>query len=612
MKELKIELNQDYKQFKNGFEKTLKGDLVILSGVNGSGKTQLMEILNKRKTMPKNISSEDIAKYNIDSNVNIDECVLTNSDIAKQSFKDNIGIINISNPEPRNVYWNKEQAWNYFSNYLNWMSVESTHSKSKNIIKGILIKNNYNSEPVIDLSSYQNTKTGITEKQFKNLIPDDFIWEEDDLFSNSISKLFYNFASKRQDVKAEYGEASGGFNNKEYIKNAPWTKLNKLFGELKFNYRFKEDFEFITPNLKEKPVLYPILISGDIDENSPRELADLSDGEKAIISLTFALLNEENRPIEKLLLLDEFDNTLNPSLIEAFFVVVEEFFIKKGIMVVMTTHSPVTISLAPDYAVFYELFKQDNDSPKILQVQKGEYSELKIANKDFYSKIENQELRIKELEKTNNEIERALEATKILFVEDTYTQIYKLAWLKLNNIDINKKNLEAKFEDNASFKILGKGNKDNLKGFLDNPSMEEWKSKNIVGLFDFDDAFKCFYELNKDWTKIQGDEATCLYRKRNKYENISAIVLPVPCYRKNIAKMNQKVKQLEVELLFKDEDIKNMYNNDEITEELVCENLKIFKIRNKRNFWIKAISLDKDKFNAFQPLFDKINELLKI
>ncbi|MDR1832510.1 MAG: ABC transporter ATP-binding protein, partial [Fusobacteriaceae bacterium] len=45
MKKISITLNQDYKSFKNGFHQELEGDLIILSGVNGSGKSQLMNII---------------------------------------------------------------------------------------------------------------------------------------------------------------------------------------------------------------------------------------------------------------------------------------------------------------------------------------------------------------------------------------------------------------------------------------------------------------------------------------------------------------------------------------------------------------------------------------
>ena len=38
MKNIQVKLNQDFKQFKKGFEINLNGELIIISGVNGSGK----------------------------------------------------------------------------------------------------------------------------------------------------------------------------------------------------------------------------------------------------------------------------------------------------------------------------------------------------------------------------------------------------------------------------------------------------------------------------------------------------------------------------------------------------------------------------------------------
>lgn len=410
MKELKIELNQDYKQFKNGFNQILKGDLIILSGINGSGKTQLIDILDKQST---DFPINEQKRNKIDCNILIDDNVLKNADISRRSFKDNINIENIKVPEPKNILWDKEQAWNCYSNHSYWTNNSENYSKAKSIIQKILSENGFFSDPKLNWSKPNNTEIDITEEEFKKLLPDNFIWESDDLFSNKIDKLFYEFAAKRQDKKAVLGEKNGGFKNKEYIKDAPWTILNEIFKKLKFNYRFKEDYEFETPNFKEPINLFSVDSSGKLDTNFSRLLSSLSEGEKSIISLTFALLNEKRRPIEKLLLLDEFDNTLNPSLIEALFKVLDEYFISKGVTVVMTTHSPVTISLAPENATFYELFRQDNESPKILQVQKEEYTELKIANKEFYDKILDQQSRIEELKEKVEQNNKMLTANKI-------------------------------------------------------------------------------------------------------------------------------------------------------------------------------------------------------
>lgn len=613
MKQLEIELLQDYKQFKKEFKQTLKGNLIILSGVNGSGKTQLADILSMNST---DFPSNEIAKNKINSIISINKEKLKYTDVYRRSFKDNIKIQNIELPEPKNKLWHKEQAWICYSNYNNWENNFKDYRKAKGIIQESLLKEGKFTVPRFNHTMTNNTEINVTEEEFKKILPDDFVWEPDDLFSNKINEIFYEFAARRQDEEARLGRENGGFDNDKYIKNAPWTILNEVFDSLKFNYRFKEDYEFETPNFTEPLNLFPINSKGELNTSFPRPLTDLSDGEKSIISLTFALLNEKRRPIEKLLVLDEYDNTLNPSLIQALFNVLEKYFVKKGVVVVMSTHSPVTISLAPEYATFYELFRQDNDSPKILQVQREEYTELEIANKAFYDKISNQKERIIELEEKAKQKEDMIKSSKILFVEDKYMQIYKLAWLKLHGFCPDEKNLEKLFDKNANFKIFNKGNKDNLKGFLCNPSMEEWQNKKIIGLFDFDDAYKCFDKLkcekNKGWNKEQGEEETCLYKNRTDYENVYAMVLPVPKYRKNIASREYSTNRLEVELLFKDEDIKKMYGSQDYATEKLIGGLEIPKIINKENFWVKALNLPKEEFKAFKPLFEKINELLEI
>ena len=106
-------------------------------------------------------------------------------------------------------------------------------------------------------------------------------------------------------------------------------------------------------------------------------MADLSDGEKAIISLSFASLSGVKQEERKVLLLDEFDANFNPSLTEIFFRILDQYFVSKGILVVIATHSATTIALAPIITSFYEIFKKNAaNTNRILPVQKNDYEEL--------------------------------------------------------------------------------------------------------------------------------------------------------------------------------------------------------------------------------------------
>ena len=179
---------------------------------------------------------------------------------------------------------------------------------------------------------------------------------------------------------------------------------------------------------------------------------------------------------------------------------------------------------------------------------------------------------------------KILLCNRILFVEDKYTNIYKLAWLKIKGYNPTVDNLDEMFKKESLFEICSKGNKDNLKGFLSNPHMDEWVGKYIVGLFDFDDAYECFKNMTKvkdeqlKWQSIKGCEKEGLYSSRVKYMNVSALVLPVPDYRKNIANQKHSVNRLEVELLFKDEDIEEMYGSFGFAKENVISDIEIPKI----------------------------------
>lgn len=48
--ELKIIFNQEFKSFKIGSEYLFNGQLIVLSGINGAGKSQLLESIKQQYT----------------------------------------------------------------------------------------------------------------------------------------------------------------------------------------------------------------------------------------------------------------------------------------------------------------------------------------------------------------------------------------------------------------------------------------------------------------------------------------------------------------------------------------------------------------------------------
>jgi ABC-type Mn2+/Zn2+ transport system ATPase subunit len=105
MKKLTIQLNQSYRSFDNEFFATLEGDLTILSGVNGAGKSQIINIILGRE---KNTNAA------IQSIIKIDDIELKKEDIDFRSFKENISITEITASTAQAFSESANNAWNFY------------------------------------------------------------------------------------------------------------------------------------------------------------------------------------------------------------------------------------------------------------------------------------------------------------------------------------------------------------------------------------------------------------------------------------------------------------------------------------------------------------------
>lgn len=381
---IQIKLNEKYKSFDANFETEFEGKLIILSGVNGSGKSQLINIIyGDNGVDPHN----GVAKKDLNRTVAIDGKQINWKNIELRSFKDNISLPEIIKSSSHLFNTAVDQVYNiYKQNGLN----PSNHPQFTGSI-----------EKAIKLlgDTYDPTKRNIAEDKFKSILVDaKYVWEQDDVFNDTIGNIFFSHASEISQGQQNAGKQDGPAFNPLTLGISPWDELNELFKILKIEYRFKDNYEIKYGELTETPMLFQIDSDGKIIEEESRPLKDLSDGEKAIISLCFTSLKKIDTEVKKILLLDEFDAALNPSLIESLFIVIKKYFIDKDIVVIMTTHSPATISLAPDYATYYEVFKKNNSTSRIFKIDRDAYSELQKVNKQFYDKINDQAGRIKELQ----------------------------------------------------------------------------------------------------------------------------------------------------------------------------------------------------------------------
>lgn len=381
---IEIKLNENYKSFDANFETILEGNLVILSGVNGSGKSQLMSIIFGDRGLNSQTGQRE---KNLSRNVKINGVELNWHNIELKTFKDNISLPEIIKSSSSIFSTAADEAYNYYKNRR--LVPEANPPFAGAIRKAIKLLG----------AEYDPQKNDIREDKFKSILRDaNYVWEHEDVFNDTIGNLFFRHASHIAEGQKIAGQKDGPAFDPLSLGVAPWNELNELFEILKIEYRFKKDYEIKYGELTETPMLYQIDSEGILSDEDSRFLKDLSDGEKAVISLCFTSLKKIDTEDKKILLLDEYDAVLNPSLIESLFIVLKKYFVDKGITVIMTTHSPATIALAPVYATYYEVFKKNHSATRIFKIDRNDYSELQKVNKQFYDKINDQAGRIKELE----------------------------------------------------------------------------------------------------------------------------------------------------------------------------------------------------------------------
>ncbi|WP_162800462.1 ATP-binding protein [Acidibrevibacterium fodinaquatile] len=326
---IKIGGSQPYKSIDN-VEWNDIPPFAILTGLNGSGKTQLLELIYyhylKQTGSPNPPNTGDIK-------IDIQNHTFAEGDLAYLPANDS----KITNAA---------------------IGPQSFHYTIQQIKSG----GNTDDKKILRARDYitKNTKKQLTylsdEEIIKSLEDFSISLDEIDIISG-LSHVFYNYKINYDDLSGRYisqYETLSGANIKEEIKNKigtpPWILVNDILKAAEFPYEVSEP-ENITAN-------YSFNMKDKNNSDKIIRPTDLSSGEQMLLRLSLWLYNYDyaskkfHHPA-KILLLDEPDAFLHPSMTRQFLNVINEVLVRKHrIRVIMTTHSPSTVALAPEGSVF--------------------------------------------------------------------------------------------------------------------------------------------------------------------------------------------------------------------------------------------------------------------
>ena len=293
---------------------------VVITGPNGTGKSQLLEliyntIINKQGTTERlQIVNEDIKP---------NEVIF----LKGEWHLENTGYTDLSTIQSQLT--NHFQQFQQYHNYNN--NQNSEHNlKLFSTFREILQKTG---------KSYSQ----VTKEEFSIHFPEILI-ERESQISQKISEIFYNYRLSEIELLAKQKS------NEEIISEIgvkPWFVLRDIIKEAKL------PFEINDPSENGFRDGFQLKLSNNFT-NENVDFNDLSSGEKVLLSLVFYLYNSQEKNIfPKILLLDEPDAHLHPSMSQQFLNVIKNVLVDKfGVQVIMTTHSPSTVILAPIESIF--------------------------------------------------------------------------------------------------------------------------------------------------------------------------------------------------------------------------------------------------------------------
>ena len=183
--------------------------------------------------------------------------------------------------------------------------------------------------------------------------------------SNSISAVFaaykvdqYIWAHKRIETdRAGFADLMAEYRS-EYP--APWDTLREILFEMRdaagddglFDFEFSDpdSYELNLDNYEQFSFKAEMT---NRTTGAQYELESLSSGEKVLMALCLTSFNQylgRRRP--KLLLLDELDAVLHPSMVAALVTNLKSLFVRHGTKVLMTSHSAMTVAALEEADIF--------------------------------------------------------------------------------------------------------------------------------------------------------------------------------------------------------------------------------------------------------------------
>lgn len=330
---MKVQIKQKYKSIRIPQVIDLP-DFVVLTGKNGSGKSHFMEVMTK---------PEFSAVFDNDENplTQIKYVPFNGLNPHIEERCEYLGLTNLC-----------KQAWNDVKNLI------ADYERVKRFHHDISFK-----RYVFDDRRRKNLLGKIGEIVNWNLsfITEELFFKNYEISSNemlssqfaAIFKLYHNRWLDNEFGKfmnEKYGHHNKNLAEEEFEKlhgPKPWVLINNMLSSAGLKYQVNH------PEGCNKELDFKLHLT-DMDTGTEIQVNDLSTGEKVLMSLALSIYNtKEETARPDILLLDEPDAALHPEFSKVLVHAIQESIVKEAkVKVMISTHSPMTVALAPEKSIF--------------------------------------------------------------------------------------------------------------------------------------------------------------------------------------------------------------------------------------------------------------------
>lgn len=378
MDSISLRLPSKYKSLQQGFEWNDIPAFAVITGVNGVGKTQLLEVIKGRSETPDRHGRGIQIVREITSSTGPANLIFSDN-TAQQNLSLNGLIEYVQNSDQRLLtIRNFDQGISNCQNAINvW---RQQYSQTTDRVARLQLENNikinedqirsfHNQKLNVNIYAYDEELRRIsrqlskkvdelTEAEIREFAIDNF----ESLTNVEELTRFIANENQRYMKRVTYLTETRQREEADMLVNQerPYQTINRIFRQYGFDY-----FDMLNPFPVDNTLNGEIRFKGKegeiVDYNS------LSSGEQAIVQFVIWSYGQDFRGNRlNTMVLDEPDSHLHPSMCKMMVEIFSEMSAKKeigggGIRIIITTHSPSTVAFTPEGSLFVMQRDADNN-----------------------------------------------------------------------------------------------------------------------------------------------------------------------------------------------------------------------------------------------------------